>query len=138
MNARNRLLSRVVLWGLLGLAGMAAAQEGIITFEPGPGAGQGKHIVFVCGEWEYRCEESLPMLARILAQRHGFKCTVLVSMNPKDGTVDPSVKNNIPGMGVLKSADMMVVFAMDLTLPDAQMKPYIEFLESGKPVFGIR
>jgi len=73
-----------------------------------------------------------------LAKRHGFKCTVLFSMNPKDGTVDPSVKNNIPGMSVLKSADMMVLFAMDLTLPDEQMKPFVEFLETGKPVFGIR
>jgi hypothetical protein len=78
------------------------------------------------------------MLAKILAKRHGFKCTVLFSMNPKDGTVDPSVKNNIPGMSVLKSADMMVVFAMDLTLPDEQMKHFVEFLETGKPVFGIR
>ena len=129
---------RVLLLVLLGLAGMASAQEGTITYEPGDGAKQGKHIVFVCGEWEYRCEESLPMLAKILAKRHGFKCTVLFSMNPKDGLVDPSVKNNIPGMSVLKSADMMVVFAMDLTLPDEQMKHFVEFLETGKPVFGIR
>lgn len=127
-----------MLLTLLGVAGTASAQEGTVTYEPGQGAGNGKHIVFVCGEWEYRCEESLPMLARILAKRHGFKCTVLFSMNPKDGTVDPSVKNNIPGMSVLRSADMMVVFAMDLTLPDEQMKHFVEFLESGKPVFGIR
>jgi hypothetical protein len=112
--------------------------DGAITYEPAAGAGQGKHVVFVCGEWEYRCEESLPMLAKILAQRHGFKCTVLFSMNPKDGTVDPSVKNNIPAMDLLKNADMMVLFAMDLTLPEAQMKPFVEFLERGKPVFGIR
>ena len=78
------------------------------------------------------------MLARILAERHGFKCTVLFSMNPADGTVDPSVKTNIPGMSVLQSADMMVVFAMDLELPDEQMKHFAEFLQTGKPVFGIR
>jgi len=114
------------------------AGSGSITYEPGPGAGQGKHIVFVCGEWEYRCEESLPMLAKILAKRHGFKCTVIFSMNPKDGMVDPSVRNNIPDMSVLKSADMMVLFAMDLTLPDEQMKHFVDFLETGKPVFGIR
>jgi type 1 glutamine amidotransferase len=59
-------------------------------------------------------------------------------MNPKDGTVDPSVKNNIPGMGVLQSADLMVLFAMDLTLPDEQMKHFVNYLASGKPVFGIR
>ncbi len=138
MGATNSLLARVLLVVFFGLAGMASAQEGTITYEPAAGAGQGKHIVFVCGEWEYRCEESLPMLAKILAKRHGFKCTVLFSMNPKDGTVDPSVKNNIPGMSVLKNADMMVLFAMDLTLPDEQMKPFVEFLKTGKPVFGIR
>ena len=112
--------------------------RGSITYTPRPGAGNGKHVVFVCGEWEYRCEESLPMMAQILAERHGFKTTVLFSMNPKDGTVDPSVKTNIPDMELLKTADMMVLFAMDLTLPDEQMKPFIEFLETGKPVFGIR
>ena len=116
----------------------AQMQAGTITYEPVGGAGQGKHIVLVCGEWEYRCEESLPMLAKILAQRHGFKCTVVFQTKPQDGTVDPSVRNNLPGISVLKDADMMIVFAMDLTLPDEQMRPFVEFLESGKPVFGIR
>ena len=115
-----------------------SSADGTITYEPADGAGKGKHIVLVCGEWEYRCEESLPMLAKILARRHGFKCTVVFQMNPKDGTVDPSVRNNLPGMSALKTADMMIVFAMDLTLPDEQMKPFVEFLETGKPVFGIR
>ncbi len=125
--------------GFLALPGVSAAGQGSITYEPGEGGGgEGKHIVFVCGEWEYRCEESLPMIAKILAKRHGFKCTVLFSVNAKDGTVDPSVKNNIPGMSILKTADMMVVFAMDLTLPDEQMKHFADFLKTGKPVFGIR
>lgn len=118
--------------------GGAPAQGGSITYEPGEGPGGGKHIVFVCGEWEYRCEESLPMMAKILAERHGFKCTVLFSINPKDGTVDPAVMTNIPAMELLKSADMMVVFAMDLKLPDDQMKHFADFIDGGKPVFGIR
>jgi hypothetical protein len=130
--------SRFLLLALLGLARMAFGGEGIITYEPGDGPGQGKHIVFICREWEYRCEESLPMLAKILAQRHGFKYTVLFSINPNDGTVDPSVKTNIPGMNVLKTADLMTVFAMDFELPDKQMKHFAEFVQSGKPVFGIR
>ena len=132
----KKVLVSMVVLGCLILSGIAA--DGTITYEPADGAGKGKHIVLVCGEWEYRCEESLPMLAKILARRHGFKCTVLFQMNPKDGTVDPSVRNNIPGMSALKTADMMIVFAMDLTLPDEQMKPFVEFLETGKPVFGIR
>jgi type 1 glutamine amidotransferase len=123
---------------LLSLCRLASAQEGTITYPAGDGPGQGKHIVLICGEWEYRCEESLPTLAKILAQRHGFKTTVLFSMNPQDGTVDPSIKTNIPGMSVLKTADMMVVFAMDLELPDEQMRHFAEFLQTGKPVLGVR
>ncbi|MCY2994469.1 MAG: GH32 C-terminal domain-containing protein [Planctomycetota bacterium] len=115
-----------------------AAPPSTITYEPADAAGPKKHVVLLCGEWEYRCEESLTMLAKILAKRHGFKCTVLFQMNPQDGTVDPSVRNNIPGMDVLKEADMLIVFAMDLTLPDHQMKPFVEFLETGKPVLGVR
>ena len=77
----------------------AAVGPGSITYEPSKaGPGGGKHIVFVCGEWEYRCEESLPMMAKILAERHGFRCTVLFSMNAKNGTVDPAVTTNIPDM----------------------------------------
>ena len=117
---------------LLGLSSISGAENGSITYEPGQGPGGGKHIVFVCGEWEYRCEESLPMMAKILAERHGFKCTVLFSINPRDGTVDPSIKTNIPDMKLLKTADMMVVFAMDLELPDEQMKHFVAFLETEK------
>jgi len=142
MRTFNRFASGLTLL-LFVAVGISSAAEtknlGSITYQPGKGGGGGgKHIVFVCGEWEYRCEESLPMIAKILARRHGFKCTVLFSINPKDGTVDPSVKTNIPGMSLLKTADMMVVFAMDLELPDEQMKHFVEFVDSGKPVFGIR
>jgi hypothetical protein len=137
-NLMRKLSAGLPLLALLSFGQMAFGAEGTITYEPGNGPGRGKHIALVCGEWEYRCEESLPMLARILAERHGFKCTVLFSMNPVDGTVDPSVKTNIPGMSALQSADMMIVFAMDLELPDDQMKHFAEFVQSGKPVFGIR
>jgi len=137
-DGKPQTLLRTILLVFFGLSGTSLAQRGTITYQPGDGIEQGKHIVFVCGEWEYRCEESLPMLAKILSKRHGFKCTVLFSINQKDGTVDPSVKNNIPGMNVLETADMMVIFAMDLELPDGQMKYFAEFLETGKPVFGIR
>ena len=47
------------------------------------GPGKGKHIVLVSGDEEYRSEEALPQLAKILAERHGFKCTVLFAIDPK-------------------------------------------------------
>ena len=46
------------------------------------------HVVFLTGDEEYRSEEGLPMLAKILSQRHGFKTTVLFSVDP-DGTINP-------------------------------------------------
>ena len=38
---------------------------------------KGKTIVLVAGDEEYRTEESMPMLAKILSQKHGFECKVL-------------------------------------------------------------
>ncbi len=84
-------LGCITMCALLAVSSISQGQAGSITYEPGHGAGAGKHIVFVCGEWEYRCEESLPMMAKILARRHGFKCSVLFSINPANGTVDPSI-----------------------------------------------
>ncbi|MEC7499961.1 MAG: hypothetical protein VYE67_16700, partial [Planctomycetota bacterium] len=54
------------------------------------GPGQGKHVVLIAAEQEYRSEESMPMLARVLASHHGFDCTVLFSVNEK-GEVDPTL-----------------------------------------------
>ena len=48
-----------------------------------PGAGH--HILLIAGDEEYRSEEALPMLAAILAKRHGFHCTVLFSTDPETG-----------------------------------------------------
>ncbi len=47
------------------------------------GPGVGKHIVLLAGDdGEYHSEEALPALAKILAVRHGFTCTVLFSSIP--------------------------------------------------------
>ena len=62
------------------------------------GPGKGKHIVLVSGDEEYRSEEALPQLAKILAQHHGFTCTVLFAIDPADGTIDPNRNDNIPGL----------------------------------------
>jgi hypothetical protein len=64
--------------------------------------------VLIAGDNEYRSEEALPQLAKILATHHGFKCTVLFSQDG-EGTIDPNAENNIPGLEALKSADLMVL-----------------------------
>jgi type 1 glutamine amidotransferase len=98
---------------------------------------QAKHIVLIAGDQEYRSEEALPQLARILSTRHGFKCTVLYCINPKDGTIDPD-QPNIPGLEALDTADLMIVFMRWLDLPDEQLKHIVKYVESGRPVIGMR
>lgn len=116
---------------------LAAAQD-YVVFEGKEGPGKGKHIVLVSGDEEYRSEECLPMMAKILAQRHGFKCTVLFGLNPTNGIIDPTIVTNIGGMEVLPTADMMVLFTRFRELPDNQMKYFVDFVNSGKPILGLR
>lgn len=96
-------------------------------------------IVLVSGDEEYRSEEALPQLAKILSTTHGFNCTVLFAQDPKrPGYVDPNYLHNIPGLDQLASADLMIIFTRFRALPDEQMKFIDDYLKSGKPVLGIR
>jgi hypothetical protein len=98
----------------------------------------GKHIVLVSGDDEYRSEEGLPQLARILSTRHGFQCTVLYAIDPKDGTIRPDLHTNIPGLEALDTADLMVLLIRFRDLPDSQMKHIVDYVESGRPIIGLR
>jgi type 1 glutamine amidotransferase len=109
-----------------------------VVYEGREGPGKGKHIVLVSGDEEYRSEETLPQLGKILARHHGFKCTVLFAIDPKDGTINPNVLNNIPGLEALKTADLLVLFTRMRDLPDEQMKYLINYIESGRPIIGLR
>jgi len=101
------------------------------------GPGVGKHIVFLAGDHEYRSEETLPALARILAKHHGFRCTVLFTTDPKTGEIAPS-SSHMPGMAALDSADLAVVYLRFQNFPDADMKHFVDYFERGGPVVGLR
>ncbi len=108
-----------------------------LTFE-GSGT-NAKQIVLISGDEEYRSEEALPQLAKILSKHHGFHCTVLFAQEEsKPGIVNANYLNNIPGLEALETADMMVIFTRFRALPDEQMKYIDDYLRSGKPVMGIR
>src|SRR5947209_7283034 len=117
---------------------LLAADHPWLTFEGKEGPGKGKHLVLISGDEEYRSEEGLPQLAKILARHHGFKCTVLFAIDPKDGTINPNVRNNIPGLEALRTADLLVLFTRFRELPDEQMKYLVEYVESGRPIIGLR
>jgi hypothetical protein len=131
-----QLLLLVILTGILNLRALAA--EPPVVFDGFDGPGKGKHIVLISGDEEYRSEEALPQLAKILAKHHGFKCTVLFAIDPKDGTINPNQTNHIPGVEALRTADLMILFTRFRNLPDEQMKEIVEYVESGRPILGLR
>ena len=81
---------------------VSSAQAKPLVLEGGEGPGKGKHIVFLIGDDEYRSEDLMPQLAKILAVRHGFKCTLLFAINKETGEIDPGTLDNIPGLQALK------------------------------------
>lgn len=107
-----------------------------VVYEGTEGPGKGKHIVLISGDEEYRSEEACPQLGKILAKHHGFKCTVLFPID-KDGTINPDV-SNIPGLEALDTADLAIFFLRFRDLPDGQMKHVADYIESGKPMIGLR
>lgn len=109
-----------------------------VVYEGKSGPGLGKHIVFLAGDEEYRSEESLPQLARILAVRHGFKCTVLFSLDAKDGTINPNAAKNLTGAEALDHADAIVMMLRFRQYPDAVMKHFVDAYLAGKPIIGLR
>jgi type 1 glutamine amidotransferase len=126
---------------LLTLTGLFAAEpagQPWVVYEGSAGPGKGKHVVLISGDEEYRSEEALPQLAKVLARHHGFRCTVLFAIDPKDGTINPNVRNNIPGLEALKKADLMVIATRFRDLPDDQMKHVADYVEAGKPIVGLR
>lgn len=126
---------------LLFLAALAVpffAQAAPIVYEneesDGPGAG--KHLVFIASDHEYRSEETLPALARILAKHHGFKCTVVFGVD-ENGVIKPG-HSNVPGIENLATADLMVIFTRFQNWPDEQMRHFVDYLDRAGPIVGLR
>ncbi len=121
-----------------------------LTYRGKPGPGQGKQVVMISAEQEYRSEQSMPMLAKLLAERHGFDCTVLFGTN-EQGQVDPTLpvypkkgeeekfkQHHIPGLEHLEKADLVIFFTRLLTLPAEQQEQIVSYIDSGKPIIGLR
>lgn len=133
----------VALALLAAAAGVGLAQEGAgsaggVVYRGEEGPGVGRHVVLVSGDEEYRSEELLPQIGKILAVRHGFTCTVLFAVDPETGEIDPDVRDNIPGLEALAGADLMIIATRFRDLPDGQMAHIDRYLRSGRPVIGLR
>jgi hypothetical protein len=123
---------------LLAVAAGPQDEKPWLVFEGGEGPGKGKHIVLLSGDEEYRSEETMPQLGKILSTHHGFKCTVLFAIDKKTGEINPNTTDNIPGMEALDKADLVIMALRFRNLPDDQMKHFVDYVESGRPIVGMR
>ena len=119
---------------------LAAAQspqwltyEGDAELSPG----NGRRIVFVAGDEEYRSEEALPFLARSM-NRLGFECIVLFSQNQETGLIDPDESTYIPGLHLIADAELLVLQLRFREFLDDDMKHIVDYVEAGKPLVGLR
>jgi hypothetical protein len=125
------------LAALLAVPAWTRAADPWLMLKGTSGPGQGKHVVLVSGDEEYRSEEALPQLGKILAKRHGFDCTVLFAVD-NEGVITPTRTDHIPGLEALKTADLMVILTRFRDLPDDQMRLIADYVDSGRPIVGMR
>jgi hypothetical protein len=125
-----------LLLGAVVLSSLRAAETSV-SYPAKAGPGQGRHVVFLAGDEEYRSEEGLPMLAKILSQRHGFKATVLFSVDP-DGTINPKSSKSLSNPAALDTADAIVMLLRFRAWPDEDMARFDKLLRAGKPIVGLR
>ncbi|MCX6956732.1 MAG: hypothetical protein NTV51_31785 [Verrucomicrobia bacterium] len=130
-----RLVLRLA--ALVAFAATAAAQSTLVFTPPAGVAAQGRHVVLLSGDEEYRSEESLPMLAKILSQRHGFKTTVLFALDP-DGTINPNNNKSLAGAEALDTADIVIMALRWRVWPDETMKHFDTAFRRGVPIIALR
>jgi hypothetical protein len=119
---------------LLAASSLCAADH--VVYEPA-GESRGRHIVLLAGDEEYRSEEAMPMLGKLLSQRHGFKCTVLFSLGA-DGTIDPTAGASLSHPEALDTADAIVMLLRFRHWDEATSKKFAAAVDRGVPIIALR
>jgi len=88
-----------------------------------------RHLVIIMGEREYRTNESLPAFAL----KH-------LGQDFRVSYVHASATNRhiIPGIEALREADVALISVRRRAIPEADLQVIRDFIQSGKPVVGIR
>jgi len=133
----NNIMKKLTAIFLGATLALATHAKDYVEFLGKSGPGVGKHIVLLAGDEEYRSEEAMPQLAKILAQRHGFKCTVLFSVDT-NGTINPNAAASLTHPEALDSADAIIMSLRFRHWPDDTMKKFEAALNRGVPIIGLR
>lgn len=86
-------------------------------------------IHFISGSKEYKSEPSLQDFKKVLEKRYHVSVT---ASWVKDGAKD------LPGIEHIPQADLLLVFARRLKLPEEQMTVIRKHWNEGKPIIGMR
>ncbi len=92
-------------------------------------AAESPTVVLVSGEDEYQSATTLPVFAKFLETNYNFK-TIYLRRQPNPDT--------ITGLDSLDRADLLILFARRMVLPEEQLARFQKYFESGKPTIGIR
>lgn len=87
------------------------------------------HLVIVTAEDEYKTEQTLPKFA---AEELGKVFRVTMLFGSETG------RNDIPGTELIDEADLLLVSVRRRPLPLEQLERFRRFVDSGKPMVGIR
>ena len=87
------------------------------------------HVAIVIAEQEYRTNESLPTFALEHLGKE-FRVSFVFA--------NETERNDLPGIDVLDDTDVLLLSVRRRVLPPAQMAIVRKYLESGKPIVGIR
>jgi len=116
----------------------AMAGEHVLEFKGKDGPGKGKTIVLISGDEEYRSEEAMPLLAKILSQHHGFDCKVLFAWDDDGAYIDPNNQAGIRGWEELKTADLVIIGTRFRRPTENDGQHLSDFMNAGKPIIGLR
>jgi len=144
MNRNFQLLLLICLVCLRSASATGAGQSKLsddtakykVVYQGDKGPGVGKNIVFIATDHEYRGEESLPALAKILAKTYGFTCTVIFALDDQDHILPGG--SNLKGLEILEKADLMVMFMRFANFSDDQMQHIDNYLMRGGPIVAFR
>ncbi len=127
---------KILLCLILTMVATSLSAAPWVVYEGDSGPGKGKHILFIASDHEYRGEETCPAIARIMAKRYGFKCTVLFGQT-EEGLIKQG-SSLIPGIEAIDDADMLFLF-LRFVHPEAEwMERFEGYLKRGGPILGLR
>ena len=116
---------------------LSVCAQAPLHFKGGDGPGEGKHIVLIAGDEEYRSEEALPQLAKILSEHHGFETSVLFSLNEK-GEIAPDANEHISSPETIDDADLLILGLRFRQYSDEDMQHFQNAMDRAVPLIGLR